>query len=254
MLGEFHLLFKSESLDYLWLSHVQFNVYKRLRKIKYLKYRRIDFELIEGIQESFIVDKDWGWALTMHCRIDDEFIHCLRKFNNFGPIYDLVFAALQKMWRLNEWNEADLKTMHQQIIDESFISEYEARKALASQDKKLKAQVLCRLYPERTDYFIRTWDRKKGAATEILFWSGFQDISMFLGLFHGWEWRDNEFFLIKGFADDIYFVFNLPEKNVKIEFRALSNTIKECENFLNAFRIGVGKKERLRLLGLPGGN
>lgn len=248
MLRELYLNIANERTDFLKIKHIQYNILKRIGKLKYITYRRIDINLcFDGCEEI-----TWDNAKTAVIKVSapKRLESSLESKETIVELYKIVFAGLKKHWQKNNWNLGDLNEMHNAIIKEDYKSHITSRKSILSKNRKRKAELYCELQPDYSDYFLIISERRK-ELYRFNYLHGISDPGMFFGFFPNFYWIGDESVVLSDLNKEIFYVFDMTKGNFSIDYRPLYNTIEELKNYVKAYQAGLSPNERLKLLGLP---
>lgn len=251
MLNQFYIVFEKRELDSFKLKHIQYNIHKRLRELKYVTYRRLDFTLIDENKGGAEIEWDDKKTANIRCYVDPVIIPSIEDKNGIAAVYTVLFDALKALWIKNNWNSEDLKNIYSEIERENFFSSRSYGKVEVSTDKKYKTKFFCELYPVYADYYLRFLGKKGEVVQEVKFLHGHPDPSIFFNFFPNRVWRDNEYFLLSDANKEIFYIFNVNSANFSIEYRPINNSLEECKNYVAAFQAKISQDERMRLLRLP---
>lgn len=252
MVRQFYVVAEDNRIDSFNIKHIQYNLYKRLTRLKYVTYQRINILLIDKKgKEDIQIEWDDKKSANLKVYLDPKLMTTITAIDSIAAIYDVLFECLEVLWVKYGWNVGDLKNMHLEIIGENFSSFLVYGKNLVSPDKKYKAEFFCELFPEYTDYYLNFLGKKGELINKIKFLHGHPDPSIVFGFYTNSNWRDNECFLLADINKEIFYLFNVKKDEFSIEFIPTYNSLEECKNFVLAFQANVSHKEMMRLLGMP---
>jgi len=248
MLNQFYIVFENRALDSFSLKHIQYNILKRLRELKYVSYRRIDVVLTDVKEEGRRIEWDDKKTANIKCYVGLSFGEPVADKRSTQAQYRAIFNGLEVLWEANQWNVDDLRGVYSEIEQEDFASSISYGKTLASPCKKHKAAFFCEIYPEYCDYYLLFLGNKGKVEQRIPFLHGHPDPGIFFNFFSNRAWRDNQYFLLSDINKEIFYIFNVNEPTSSLEYRPLNNTLEECKNYVAAFQANIPNSERLRLL------
>jgi len=246
MLKEFYLGFNFDKESSSRIKHVQYNFWKRLSKIAYVSYRRIDFSF-ELIDESKI-----GWddkkTAKLFYPIDRTVLENVNRPETIQKIYEKVIDGLKLFWKENKWDVSDLNSMLSSMQEENFDSTCIYGKTFVSKDKKYKAELFCHLYSEFTEYYLQFLDKKNSVTRRIKFLSSNPDPSIIFGYFSNLGWRDNDHFILSDMNKEIYFIFEINSDDFSTEIFPKFNSLEKCQSILSAFQKNTPNSELIKVL------
>ncbi len=233
-----------------FLKHIEYSVYKHLKSLKYVSFRRIDIEVeAKEIIEAPSVFHAHDIARIKLSLGSDEMLTIQEK-KTINTIYSKVFDSLKILWLEKSWSIEDLSRIHDQIPLEQLPCTMLVGKPVASKSKKYKAIVRCEVYTDYADYFVDFMEKGK-AVHSIHFLKGSPIIQLFLGFFHTRSWNGDDFFIFSDLNKEIFYVFNRKEEHFTIEYRPIYNTEEQCKRHVRAFEFDVTNSERLEIMGIP---
>ncbi|MHA4812322.1 hypothetical protein ACX0G9_29775 [Flavitalea flava] len=251
MLKQFYIVFENRELDSFSLKHIQYNIQRRIRELKYVTYRRLDILLVDGKDQHEQIERDDKKTANMKCYIDSSLIESIADKKSIKALYTVIFKGLEILWAKSQWDIEDLNDIYRAIEKDDFFSSVIYGKTLVSPDKKHNAEFLCEIYPGYTDYYLRFIRKKEEVVHKIHFLHGHPDPGIFFNFFSNRIWRDSNHFLLSDINKEIFYIFNVNNPDFSIEYRPINNSLEECKNYVAAFQAGISQNERLRLLGLP---
>lgn len=254
MLKEFYLSFKNSELDAQKIKHIQYNFIKRLNKLKYVSYRRIDISLSVGnTSGDQTVEFEWddGKTASIIYGLNEDILGSLTSKENIINIYKAVLNCIKILWKKNNWDPDDLFSIYDEIEKNFFEVSVKFGKPFSSPDKKRTAEFVCEVFPEYADYYLQVFEKETQEKRKIKFLKGLTVIELFFGFFNNPYWRDSKCFFITDINKEIFFIINVDNDSCAIEYKPVYNSLEQCKNYVQAFQAGVTSKERLRLLGLP---
>ncbi|MBN8785491.1 MAG: hypothetical protein J0I84_00220 [Terrimonas sp.] len=248
MYKQFYLDIEGDTEDSYYIKHIQYNIQKKLDKIKYYKYRRIDIEFVFNKSN---IDIEWNDQKTaqIKCGIAERILSAIEQYETIQEIYTLVYECLKLLWLSNSWEEGDLSKIFSEIKQEKYISSIIYNKAISSSDKKLKTRFHCKIFPAYADYNIQFLNKKNEVIKEECFLKGQPNLLIFFLFFRNYYWVDNSNFILSDLNKEIFFVFSLNEKFF-LEYKPQYNSLETCRNYVKAFEFDKNRIERLKLLNL----
>ncbi len=256
MIKEFYLSFKSSEIDSQKIKHIQYNFIRRLNKLRYVTYRRIDMSLtISNTIEGKNIEVEWddGKTANIVCSLSKNILNNLTSKENIIEIYKAVLNCFTVLWVKNHWEVCDLNLIYDEIGKENFLVSVIYGKAFFSPDRKYKAEFVCEVFPDYADYHLQIIEKKNHLKQKIKFLKGLTVIELFFGFFNNPYWRDNEHFFITDINKEIFFIINVNNGSCAIEYKPVYNSLEQCKNYVQAYQAYVTQEERLKLLGLPKG-
>ncbi len=209
MLKEFNLSFKDEELDSKVLKHIQYNLLKKLSKLKYITYRRIDITLsVNQALRHLRIDWDDGKTSTISCTIEHQF-NDLTSMDGIAEIYQNVSHCLIVSWNKNNWNAKDIQNIINEIISEKYFVSVTIGKNHSSLDRKYKVELVCEIHPLYAEYYLDVSEKGNSFKHRIHFLKGTPIIDLFFVFFTKHYWHDNANFIIHDFNKEIFFVFDI---------------------------------------------
>lgn len=254
MLKEFYLKFISHEFDSQKIKHIQYNYIKRLNKLKYVSYRRIDIMIeVNDTTEEEKIEILWDDTKTskMICNIDKNVANDVSSLSCIIQVYKKVFNCLTALWKKNKWESVDLHSIFANIESEWFKVSITYGKTYLSPNKKHKAEIFCDIFPDYADYYLKILCKGSINVSKFKFFKGLTNIDFFFSFFNNYYWRDDSFFLITDINKEIFFLFNIEMGFSGIEYKPFDNSIEKCKNFVQAFQASVTQEQRLKLLDLP---
>jgi hypothetical protein len=247
MLNSFFLAFENDEANSWDIKHIQYNVYKRLKKLKYVTYRRIDINFVDAVEDGNKIERGDNKIIVLKSFVDPVYSRKSKERDSIAYIYRCLFNTLEFLWTNHNWNVKDLQQMLSVIEATEYTANLTIGKILPSPDKKHKVELLCELYPGYCDYNLLFLDKKGVILHKILFLHGMGDPGMVFIFYYNRLWRDNEYFLISNDTKEIFYVFNVQSAEFTLEFRPLKNTLEACKNAAASYQADISSEERSRL-------
>jgi hypothetical protein len=250
MLDQLYIVFEDSEFDSFSLKHIQYNILKRIKQLKYVTYRRIDFLFAIGT-DSLMVERDDRKTAVVKCFADRSIVETIEAKDTIAGVYSKILNGLKLLWERNKWDKRGLEDIYNEIIKEDYFSSIIYGKVYVSPDKKYKAYFLCEIFPGFADYFLVFMGAKGMLHRKIKFLHGHSDPSIFFTFFNNQSWRDSDHFLLSNNNKEVFYIFNVKSDNFSIEYRPIYNSLQECQNFVAAFQSHTSNSEMMRLLGFP---
>src|SRR6186997_961568 len=108
MLSQFYLAYEND-ISSSGIKAIQYNIHKRIKKLKYVSYKRIDI-LFTFSNPNIGIEIHWDDKKTANiiCYLDNAILNNLADKNNIISTYEIIFNCIKALWRKNEWNLLDL--------------------------------------------------------------------------------------------------------------------------------------------------
>lgn len=251
MIREFYLSFEGDKLDAKKIKHIQYNITKRIKKLKYVTYRRIDISFVATkTTEQKKAEVRWNdKTAVISCSLKEENLNDLNSNESIVAVYKSVFDGLASLWLENNWDFHDLGNMYNEIDLEGFFVSGKYGKTFLSPDKNYKAEFFCEVYPDYADYYLDFLSKKNVLKRRIKFLKGFPVIELVFGFYNTAFWRDTNSFSLQDGNKEIAYIFDINADTVSIEFSPKWNTLEVLKNYVGAFESSVSHNERKKLLG-----
>ena len=233
------------------IKHIQYNVIKRLCKLKYVTYRRIDIAMVFGI-ETGKIDYTWGddKATGITCILKADGSSDFTSVEMIKAIYDLLLLCFKDLWDKNAWDTGDVDRVFNDIDMGSAFATVTYGKTFIAPGRKHKAEFYCEVFPDYANYFFHLLGNKSSPGKKIQFLKGHTPIETFFMYFNNPYWRDNEYFILSDMNKEVFLLFNISADSVLVEYRPIIGTLEECKNHLRAFEWDVSTADSLRFLGM----
>jgi hypothetical protein len=247
MLRRFEVGFESHRIATSGITAIEVNLKAKLSQLKYISYRKIYITLIENTSknERGIIWDD-GKDAHINLNVDTEILSNLSDIENVKFMYRLLLNTLEPIWLKNNWDAEDLIAIYNTIESEKFEVEVRLGKEIVSPDRKTKAVIICKLYPDYADYFIG-FKKANRTVCKILYLKGHPVPGLFFDTFVRRYWKDNDMFILNDANKEIYFLFSVSRCSFEIEYLPKINSMEDCQNQLKGFEAGLSQEERLKL-------
>lgn len=237
-------LVMKDDIEKTWqVRHIQYNIQKRLRMLKYISYMRINIAYGSEYTNHTVV-AGYGRNADIMSPLPstgEDFASS----DAIVSIYRAVIDSLKLLWQEHQWNVDDLETMLHTIQAEEYTSWWQG-KVFPSPDRSVKAALYAELYPAHTDYYLRFIGRGNKCVKSVHFLKGFQDIDSVLAFCSEQKWTSNEHFSFS-WHPEITIHFYTFKDAAEITYDPVEYTLEGLHNFVKAQQAGISTNERLRL-------
>jgi hypothetical protein len=246
---EFYVAFKNDDFDSFLVKHIQYNIQHKISLFKYNKYRRINIVILVGDDKNEIFDVTWNDNRTANISIfcKREFVSDLEAKTCIEFIYDLVFKAIEILWKENRWDVKDLISIQKEIKSDDYKVTIPISTALRLPDKKGRVSIVCKIYPRFSEYFFRV-ENKKDVQT-VQFFRGISDPILFFLYFSVFKIKDDDSVLVSDAEGELNHVLNLTNYEYQRIYAPKINSLGNCKKIMEAFE-SADPKEILRVMKL----
>jgi hypothetical protein len=258
MTGYFQIIFEDNLMPTWRVYHIQFNFLLKLKKIRYLKYRNINFyftrnELEQAGCEFRGIEST---VLSIHYRLTRDEQETLGDHNSeefIGMVYSTVFRALHVLWDKKNWNEEDLLRLKETMRKENYRSIYPLFGPILNISRKYKATAYADYFADFANIFVE-FNLGKNKKLQVLLSRATVDNAIIKRFVHNGFWNTKDEFIIQDELKEIEFLINPAAENIEVKtslFPGANNNLSELEGYLKALAFDTDEKERYRLLGIP---
>ncbi len=227
-------------------QHIQFNLFEKIEKLKYIKLQRINviYNLSTDEDNNFEILGAHDKICNLRCSISDPCLEFTRK------VTLKTYEGLRQLFILKKWNVEDLEKAISESITDKFNVPIPYIKKKWSQDKAFYGEVKINYQPEFAEFIFVAYDKSKKPICEISILKVRLNPMLFRRFLNEAKW-DGHNYVISDQEEEIGFFIDPVSCTIEIQYSPKFNSIEELKGYMRALHYQTVDNESNKLLGFP---